>query len=457
MRAATAFSLFSLAIVTGVSARAQAQPVPRVAPERVPERSADEMMEADEEAGDPAPPVAHPITEGNIDYDVTYDNAVAQTYDDGYDPDAYAQFDETLSPYGNWIDDDTYGRVWQPSASEVGDDFSPYATGGRWAMTEYGWTWISDWDWGWAPFHYGRWTTLANRGWCWLPGTLWGPAWVSWRAGAGYVGWAPLPPRHVTIGSPLGARSSWRFAVATDLGRGRSATLPSRMVPAIFGRMTVVSNPRALPIPGSRVRVNAGPVLAGASAGGVGPSGVTRLASMAPRALPRRAIEPHPGTPAAIRPWVRTGGAFPDRAYGQRGPGSDPRTRMVPVQGPQGGPIQPRAFNPSAVPMNRRAPLIHAAPMTGYRAVPPINRGPGPVFRNAPAMAPHPSGGVPLRGPAPSLSGSGYSGGRSFGGRSFGGRSFGGGSSFSGGGGGGRSVGGGGGRSFGGGRSLRGR
>ena len=33
-----------------------------------------------------------------------------------------------------------------------------------------------------------------GRGWVWVPGTVWAPAWVSWRYGGGYVGWAPLPP-----------------------------------------------------------------------------------------------------------------------------------------------------------------------------------------------------------------------------------------------------------------------
>ncbi|HEX4138962.1 MAG TPA: DUF6600 domain-containing protein, partial [Candidatus Methylacidiphilales bacterium] len=28
----------------------------------------------------------------------------------------------------------------------------------------------------------------------WVPGYTWAPAWVSWRYGDGYVGWAPLPP-----------------------------------------------------------------------------------------------------------------------------------------------------------------------------------------------------------------------------------------------------------------------
>src|SRR5581483_11873885 len=80
-----------------------------------------------DENGEPVepPPPAPRVTEGNIDYDVTYDDSVAQSYDDGYDPQAAAQFEETLAPYGAWVDDDVYGRVWEPSADVVGDDFSP--------------------------------------------------------------------------------------------------------------------------------------------------------------------------------------------------------------------------------------------------------------------------------------------------------------------------------------------
>jgi hypothetical protein len=35
---------------------------------------------------------------------------------------------------------------------------------------------------------------LRNVGWVWVPGDEWAPAWVSWRKGGDYVGWAPLPP-----------------------------------------------------------------------------------------------------------------------------------------------------------------------------------------------------------------------------------------------------------------------
>src|SRR5439155_1194936 len=47
---------------------------------------------------------------------------------------------------------------------------------------------------GWATYHYGRWTRLRGIGWVWVPGEEWAPAWVSWRTSNDYVGWAPLPP-----------------------------------------------------------------------------------------------------------------------------------------------------------------------------------------------------------------------------------------------------------------------
>jgi hypothetical protein len=103
----------------------------------------------------------------------------------------YSDFYENLAPFGQWIDDQQYGYVWAP---DVDADFRPYYTGGHWVATEYGNTWVSDYSWGWACFHYGRWTYDNYYGWLWVPGTNWGPAWVNWRSGENFYGWAPLSP-----------------------------------------------------------------------------------------------------------------------------------------------------------------------------------------------------------------------------------------------------------------------
>ena len=93
---------------------------------------------------------------------------------------------------GNWYEVADYGYVWQPDAA-TNQDWRPY-TDGYWAYTDVGWTWVSYEDFGWATYHYGRWIRLEDYGWCWVPGYEWGPAWVSWRTGGDYIGWAPLPP-----------------------------------------------------------------------------------------------------------------------------------------------------------------------------------------------------------------------------------------------------------------------
>ncbi len=116
--------------------------------------------------------------------------------DEDVDPRALEDFREPLAPHGAWVDDPTYGTVWIPNARVVGRDFTPYQTAGRWELTSEGdWLWVSDYEWGEIPFHYGRWVWIEGQGWAWIPGRVWAPAWVVWRTGPyGYVGWGPCPP-----------------------------------------------------------------------------------------------------------------------------------------------------------------------------------------------------------------------------------------------------------------------
>jgi hypothetical protein len=100
-------------------------------------------------------------------------------------------FHQELAPYGRWGDDPRYGQVWYPA---VAQGWRPYYNDGHWVYSdEDGWLWVSDVSWGWAPFHYGHWV-LTDYGWAWVPGTVWGPAWVTFRSSPEYIGWAPLPP-----------------------------------------------------------------------------------------------------------------------------------------------------------------------------------------------------------------------------------------------------------------------
>jgi hypothetical protein len=112
---------------------------------------------------------------------------------------AESDFHEPLSAYGRWVVVPGYGYSWVPARVET--DWRPYADG-YWQRTDAGWYWMSEEPWGWATYHYGRWDWNVQYGWFWVPQTQWAPAWVCWREGGGFVGWAPLRPS-VSIGVSL--------------------------------------------------------------------------------------------------------------------------------------------------------------------------------------------------------------------------------------------------------------
>jgi hypothetical protein len=120
-------------------------------------------------------------------------------------------FYENLSPYGEWFQEPSYGWCWTPY--DVQADWRPYSDG-HWEYSDYGWSWASNEPWGWASYHYGRWFFDDSYGWVWVPGTEWAPAWVAWRYGDDYVGWAPLPPT-----------ASWDVSVG--LGFADAGVIPS--------------------------------------------------------------------------------------------------------------------------------------------------------------------------------------------------------------------------------------
>jgi hypothetical protein len=129
--------------------------------------------------------------------DVGWDREQAPDVDVGF-------FYNELSPYGEWVRHPQYGWVWFPRHVNAG--WRPYSLG-RWVESDYGWTWVSDEPFGWATYHYGRWAWDPEVGWLWVPGTDWGPAWVAWQQGNGYIGWAPLPPAvgfEIGVGIRLG-------------------------------------------------------------------------------------------------------------------------------------------------------------------------------------------------------------------------------------------------------------
>jgi hypothetical protein len=127
---------------------------------------------------------------------------------------------QDLDTYGTWRVDPVYGHVWVPSGVEAG--WAPYHSGHWVNVAPWGWTWVDDQPWGFAPFHYGRWA-YAGGGWAWVPGSvamvagrppmrpMYAPALVAFVGGGGFsvslsfggggmgVAWFPLGPRDVWV------------------------------------------------------------------------------------------------------------------------------------------------------------------------------------------------------------------------------------------------------------------
>jgi hypothetical protein len=111
-------------------------------------------------------------------------------------------FYSSLSPHGDWITVEGASYAWRPR--EVARDWRPYWNG-HWLWSDQGWYWWSPEPWAWATYHYGRWYFDEEYGWVWIPGYDWAPAWVEWRYGGDYVGWAPLGP-YAIYSAPVGIR-----------------------------------------------------------------------------------------------------------------------------------------------------------------------------------------------------------------------------------------------------------
>jgi len=158
----------------------------------------------------------------------------------------YQQFYNDLSPYGDWVDYQNYGYVWIPN--EMG--FRPYYNNGHWIYSDYGWTWVSNYNWGWAPFHYGRWLYDYAYGWMWIPGYQWAPAWVSWRSGGDYYGWAPLGPG-MDVNSNYGSNipyDNWAFVPRRYINNPRinNYYVNRQQNVTIINNTTIVNNTRVI-------------------------------------------------------------------------------------------------------------------------------------------------------------------------------------------------------------------
>lgn len=339
-----------------------------------------------------------------------YNNTYQGSYQTGVVASGQVDF-SYLTAYGFWTNSARFGRVWVPNANRT-PGWRPYFYG-RWDYSDYGWTWASDEPWGWGPYHYGRWAWDNQYRWVWIPGYVWGPAWVTWRTGGSYIGWAPLGPRgyvynHATYWTFIDRRYIYRRPVHTVIIHPSQVSVVYRQTRRIHhvGRIRTRS--------GRVVVYNAGPRRSTVQTWTRTPIQTRRVTNIR-SAVPRRTPAVR-GRRGAYRPPARgrTYRPAPSRTYRPTGRVAPTRTRSpaayrpAPSRGyraaPQRGyqppargrtyqpPSRGRAYQPPA-----RGRSYRPAPSRGYRPAP--SRG----YRPAPSRA------APSRGrAAPGRAAPGY-------------------------------------------------
>jgi hypothetical protein len=320
-----------------------------------------------------------------------------------------------LSNYGRFVQDPTYGQVWYPT--QVPPDWAPYRFG-QWSYVQpWGWTWIDDQPWGFAPFHYGRWAVVGGR-WGWVPGEhvarpVYAPALVAFiggggfgvgvGAGGGVFAWAPLAPDEAYI-PPYQASQAYmrRVNVANvsttvvnnitvnsttvvDAGHLRNAAAVSAISTDSLARGAKVDQasvhvtPQAL----AQARVAPSSALPPAPPRPSGPNGA-RGASAGAGSSGLHAAPPPPAKVQQLR-----------AAVAHAPPGSTaPPPKPLPPKPPGGpNPPPPAGSRPPPPALSRPLPPGHTTPPTG-----------SPEMRRPPAQTPPPSAGTH---PAPPATGAG--------------------------------------------------
>ncbi|HWE79152.1 MAG TPA: DUF6600 domain-containing protein [Pseudolabrys sp.] len=303
-----------------------------------------------------------------------------------------AEFQSALEPYGEWVRHPRWGTVWVPDDRPAG--WRPY-TEGHWVYTdEWGWYWISDdeeADWGWVTYHYGRWVLDRGMGWVWVPGDEWAPAWVDWRRGGDYVGWAPAPPDDV-ITEYDDTPTWWTFVSPRYMTapRLRSYIVPPRRTTVIIRQTVIVNRTVTVQQAGQqRRRFAVNPGIAPNIVAAISHQPV-RTFRVAPRVLP---VTQGVQGAVTVQPQALKPGAH-NAPKGARHPAPNPAVRAS-VQ-PTNETVAPAASvpKPQALPKTERGRLGDRPPHAaqGAQQAPPPAPGAAPnVAPQQQRQAPHPA------------------------------------------------------------------
>jgi len=273
---------------------------------------------------------------------------------------AESDFYAPLGRYGHWVDMEGYGRCWVPDG--VDRDWRPY-TQGRWERTDNGWYWSSDEPWGWATCHYGRWFLDPRFGWVWLPRTEWAPAWVAWRDGDDYSGWAPLPPRARFRADGALERDDDVDPHSFVFVEKRHLMEQQRPQTVIVNNITVIQktvNVTKVTVVNKTV-INEGP----------SPDAVARAAGHQIHVVPAHTLRTEREAPVAVKEHLRTEsvpvGRIPDadhnRPHAPENETHNPRPEQPPQPKPQPRPIPENTYVTPQQPGHPQQPGIYVPPV----------------------------------------------------------------------------------------------
>ena len=278
-----------------------------------------------------------------------------------------------LDAYGTWQAYPEYGAVWFPTSVEP--DWAPYRFGHWTWLSGWGYTWVDQAPWGYAPFHYGRWAHIGGR-WGWCPGTFvarpaWAPALVAWYGGAGWThagspggpvyGWVPLGWREPFM--PWSGRCTNRCwtrynrPYAVNLAERRDAPPTQYANWRVPGGITAVSGTALAG--GKPVAINRVPISSGAA---FTPSPLTRPPAIKPVTPVRPAVRAESGVPAPASTLYTARVPIPP---------APPASRVRAVTSAPGGPVTRTGAMPAApAPSPSRAAAPIAPPVRGLPPMP---------------------------------------------------------------------------------------
>ncbi|HEY1313677.1 MAG TPA: FecR family protein [Steroidobacteraceae bacterium] len=150
----------------------------------------------------PGPPDADSFDAWSSDRDSRWDHSASARYVSA-DVVGYQDLDDQ----GTWRETPEYGAVWYPNSVAAG--WAPYQAGHWSYIAPWGYTWVDDQPWGFAPFHYGRWI-WGGGAWGWIPcpprpehgpyiRPVYAPALVAWVGTGAAIAWFALGPREVFV------------------------------------------------------------------------------------------------------------------------------------------------------------------------------------------------------------------------------------------------------------------